>query len=282
MITMMKGKGIPLNYEAHINDRRKEWIVFFHGFGGNHTIFNRQISHFKEDYNLLFVDLPGHGKSPDFTGEENVLAFTSKKVIELLDQVGVRQAHLVGVSLGTIVMQDIATKFPERIKSMVLSGAVGKWLWWGEALGKFTLTFPVRSLLPYMIPFVTFAYIVLPKKNHKKSRDVFIKEALKLGKSSYINWLFTVKDAHMIYRTLRKQGNRIPKLYISGEEDHMFLKGITTHVRKEKEAELLILKECGHVCNIEKYPQFNQHALKFFESIDNEVLKRKLEASSGL
>ncbi|MGP4075457.1 alpha/beta fold hydrolase [Halobacillus sp. K22] len=254
---MLNFKKTSLNYEAYINSQDKDWIVFFHGFGGNYSIFNRQIEHFKPDYNLLFVDLPGHGKSPDLTNDENILDFTSRKVVELLDRLHINRVHLIGVSLGTIVIQDMAMKFPERIKSMVLSGAVGRWLWWGETLGKIVMSFPIRHMLPYMVPFVSFAHILMPKRNHKKSRDFFIKEALKLGKNSYLRWLFIVKDAHQIYSKLKQQVNKIPKLYISGAEDHMFLKGIVKHARKEEAAELTILEKCGHVCNIEKSSQFN-------------------------
>lgn len=258
-----------LNYKAYVMDSSKEWIVFFHGFGGNHTIFNRQINDFKENFNLLFIDLPGHGESPKLTGNEHVLNFTSEKVIELLDRLKIGMAHFVGVSLGTIVLQHLSIHYPLRIKSMILSGAVGKWLWWGEMLGRLTLSFPIRHLLPYMLPYISFAHIVMPKKNHEKSRNVFIKEAVKLGQKSYLGWLYIVRDAHKIYRSLSKKVNKIPKLYISGEEDHMFLQGITKHVHKEDEAELFILKECGHVCNIEQSSQFNALALNFLSKIRN-------------
>ena len=61
--------------------------------------------------------------------------------------------------------------------------------------------------------------------------------------------------------------NKIPKLYVSGEEDYMFLKGIKSHVEREKGSELYIIKECGHVCNIEKSFEFNRVALDFITKI---------------
>ena len=99
-------------------------------------------------------------------------------------------------------MQYISINYPDRAKSMIFAGAVGRWLKWGELIGKLTLSFILRNLLPYMIPYVTFAYIIMPKKSQKRSRDIFLKEAHKLGKDSYLRWAFVVRDAYKIYYIL--------------------------------------------------------------------------------
>ena len=50
-----------LNYQ--IQDRQSDkWLVFVHGIGGSTKTWKRQINEFK-DYNLLLLDLPGHGES---------------------------------------------------------------------------------------------------------------------------------------------------------------------------------------------------------------------------
>ena len=51
-----------LNYKTFLNDQTDEWVVFLHGFGGNYNIFHNQMDYFKEHFNLLFIDLPGHGQ----------------------------------------------------------------------------------------------------------------------------------------------------------------------------------------------------------------------------
>ena len=71
----------------------------------------------------------------------------------------------------------------------------------------------------------------MPKNNHKKSREIFIREANKLGKQSYLRWSFVIRDAYKIYNELSKVNNEIPKLYICGDEDHMFIKGIKSYVK---------------------------------------------------
>lgn len=252
-----------LDYRTFLNDQTGEWVVFLHGFGGNYNIFYKQMDYFKRHFNLLFIDLPGHGQSPFHEGIQCLLMETSQHVLDILDILSIKSAHFLGVSLGTIVMQSFAMEHPTRIKSMTLAGAAGKWLKWGEILGKVTVSPLFRRMLPYMLPFQTFAYILMPKRRHSLSRNIFIREARKLGQHVYLGWAFVIRDSHKVYDRLKERTNTIPKLYVSGSEDHMFLRGITNHVKKEAFARLHIIPKCGHVCNIENASEFNQVALDF-------------------
>ncbi|WP_096435290.1 alpha/beta fold hydrolase [Alteribacter populi] len=257
-----------LNFHSFETNHTDEWIIFFHGLGGNHSIFYKQIEKFKEHYNLLCIDFPGHGQSPSFE-EQDYLSLTGRKVVELMDHLNIQSAHFVGVSLGTIVMQEVSLNHSHRIKSMVLAGAASRWLKWGELLGKLTLSKPIRKLLPYMVPYSIFAFLLLPKRNHRNSRAIFIREAFKLGKDDYHKWAFVARDAYKTYEKLKPSLNTIPKLYVSGSEDHMFLRGIKRFVKKEAYSKLNIIKNCGHVCNIEKPDDFNEIALAFLQTISH-------------
>lgn len=257
----------PLDYKAFSNDQTNEWVVFLHGFGGNHNIFFKQMDSFKKHFNLLFIDLPGHGQSPFHAGVPCLLTGTSQHVINILDNLSIKSAHFLGVSLGTIVMQSIALEYPKRIKSMTLGGAAGKWLKWGEILGKMTVSPLFRQILPYMLPFQTFAHIMMPKRKHSLSRNIFIREARNLGQQTYLGWAFVIRDSHKVYDRLRERTNTIPKLYVSGSEDYMFLRGIMKHVNIEASARLHVIQKCGHVCNIEKASEFNKVALNFIHMV---------------
>lgn len=272
-------KKQQLYYEVIPNLTSKEWIVFFHGLGGNCSIFKKQIPLFKEKYNLLLIDLPGHGESNDLSKKEtSTLQATSHLVIDILNKENIETAHFVGVSLGTILMQYIAIHYPKRIKSMVLAGAVAKWRTWGEIIGRPTLMKGVRNLLPYKVPYVAFAFILMPKSNHKTSRKIFIREAKKLSKKAYHRWALVARDAYKLYNQLKGLNNKIPKLYISGNEDHMFLKGINAYVKNEEFSELHLIDKCGHVCNIEKPVEFNEVTLEFIHkhAAADQVLYKKI------
>ena len=98
-----------------------------------------------------------------------------------------------------------------------------------------------------------FANLMMPNKNHKKSRDIFIRESFKMTSEAFRMWLtelfrtqFKIKE---YYRTI-KEGH-LPVFLISGNEDYFFLKSVKKTHREMKESTLCFIEKCGHVCRIE-------------------------------
>ena len=52
-------------------------------------------------------------------------------------------------------------------------------------------------------------------------------------------------------------------LVVMGDQDHVFFQAAQRFASTHKQAQLVILEKCGHVCNIEQYERFNQTALSF-------------------
>lgn len=251
-----------LHYQQHVKSPQAEWLVFFHGMGGDCSIFYKQIPFFQERFNLLLIDLPGHGHSASLEGQEPV-EFSAREVIALLERLRLPPAHFMGVSLGTIIMQHIALLRPDLIKSMVLVGAVRRCKPWGERLVKLSQTFPLRQLLPTRLAYIVFAHVLLPRRNHRKSRSLFIRVARGFRPSDYRAWVSIFHGPERTYVQLERRRNTLPKLYIYGSQDHMFLPTARDFVEKEERAELIILPACGHICHIENASRFNELALAF-------------------
>jgi pimeloyl-ACP methyl ester carboxylesterase len=97
-------------------------VVFLHGAGQDHTIWVLPTRYFaRHGYNVLAVDLPGHGRSggdPIKTVED-----LSEWVIRVLDSAGLAQTALVGHSLGSLVAIAAAANHPDRIRSIALVGS---------------------------------------------------------------------------------------------------------------------------------------------------------------
>ena len=64
-------------------------------------------------------------------------------------------------------------------------------------------------------------------------------------------------------RFFRTNEIKIPTLYIMGEQDHLFLPAIKNIVSQHLQSSLLILKNCGHVVNIEQSEKFNTKSIEF-------------------
>ncbi len=127
----------------------------------------------------------------------------------------------------------------------------------------------MASIPPIRIParwsYILFAHILMPRRNHQKSRALFIQAARGLRSSDYHAWGRALpRAARGTYARLDPARNTLPKLYVSGAQDHMFLPALRRFVRSEARAEWILLPQCGHVCNIERAGLFNKLALSFF------------------
>jgi pimeloyl-ACP methyl ester carboxylesterase len=52
-----------------------------------------------------------------------------------------------------------------------------------------------------------------------------------------------------------------------GEKDYMFIKPVKEMVAEHKSSQLLEIKDCGHVCNVENPEEFNRHSIAFIKSV---------------
>ena len=98
-------------------------IVFVHGVGLNHKIWEPQINVFKNTF--LAYDILGHGKTP--LNKENI-SFNdfSNQLINLIDEINIRKIHLVGFSIGSLIARNFATKYNDRLESLTLLCSIFK------------------------------------------------------------------------------------------------------------------------------------------------------------
>ncbi|WLR51761.1 alpha/beta hydrolase [Bacillus tianshenii] len=248
-------------YEIHQSHPSHEWICFFHGLGGSHRMFSKQIESFRDQYNLLLFDLPGHGAS-EGQAEYSPVTLAST-VLTLMNKLNIKKAHLLGVSLGTMVIQEICYAAPERVLSVINGGTAVSLRRWGKILSKLVFAPFSKVVIPYLWNYKTLAYLLMPKNNHKRSRHFFIQEAKKMNKEDYFKWCDFLLQFVVRYKKMYKEFQfHIPQLHIMGSEDHMFLKGVRRYFH---EKDIRIIEKCGHVCNIEKHKEFNRHVLEFLK-----------------
>lgn len=115
------------NYEAYTYtggkafDATKPTIVFIHGVLNDHSVWilqTRYLAH--HGFNVLAVDLPGHGRSE---GDAPASVEEAAQFIEaLLNAANVKQAGLVGHSWGSLIALETAARLKERITHLALVG----------------------------------------------------------------------------------------------------------------------------------------------------------------
>jgi pimeloyl-ACP methyl ester carboxylesterase len=99
-------------------------IVFIHGVGLTYEIWQPQLDFFK-NYSNLAYDILGHGKS---SLKKQNISFDdfSDQLIKLIDELNFQKIHLVGFSIGSLIARNFATKFNDRLQSLVLLGSIYK------------------------------------------------------------------------------------------------------------------------------------------------------------
>ena len=99
-------------------------IVFIHGVGLTYEIWQPQLDFFK-DYSNLSYDILGHGKS-SLTKQNISFDDFSEQLIDLIDELKIEKIHLVGFSIGSLIARNFATKYSNRLQSLILLGSIYK------------------------------------------------------------------------------------------------------------------------------------------------------------
>ena len=93
-----------LHYSKYPNPNSKLWVTFIHGAGGSSSIWFKQLREFTKYFNVLMVDLRGHGKSQKSfyktISRKYSFSSVSEDILEVLDKEKIRSSHFVGISLG--------------------------------------------------------------------------------------------------------------------------------------------------------------------------------------
>ncbi|MGB7204031.1 MAG: alpha/beta hydrolase [Anderseniella sp.] len=92
-----------------------------HGYLAGAEIWRKQIDHFKGRFEVIAPNLPGFGASSKIEAPTTIPGF-AEKILQDLMQMGVTRFHLVGHSMGGMIVQAMAVLAPERIHHLVCYG----------------------------------------------------------------------------------------------------------------------------------------------------------------
>ena len=96
-----------------------EPLVLIMGLGGGSSLWWQQIAFFSKEYQVLVYDSRGVGRTdkPDTTYSMGMMV---DDAAGLLERLGIAAAHVYGVSMGGMVAQELALRYPKLVSSLVL------------------------------------------------------------------------------------------------------------------------------------------------------------------
>ena len=120
---------MSLNFDINQNhylfkDRNTIPLVFIHGVGLDHQMWEPQVNQFN-NFTILTYDLLGHGKTPCELEKIKIEDF-SKQLISILKHLDLEKINLVGFSLGSLIALDFASKYQTKLNKLILIGTTYK------------------------------------------------------------------------------------------------------------------------------------------------------------
>ena len=98
-----------------------EPLLLIQGMAGHSKIWGEPfLSALARDFDVIVMENRGIGESTDVPGDFTVVDL-AEDVVELLDTLGVPDAHVVGISLGGMIAQELVLRHPERVRRLVIA-----------------------------------------------------------------------------------------------------------------------------------------------------------------
>ncbi len=240
----------------------KEWALFLHAAFVNHNMFRTQLAYFRDQYNVLTLDLIGHGNSTG-TKRGDSIAQMPVWIDGILNKEHIDAAHIAGVSLGAVVAQAFANRFPQAVKSLACFG--------GYDINHFDgkMQQENRAAQTRMMLKAIFSVKWFAEANRKISayteqaqRD-FYEMNLAFPRKSflYLASLNTLVSAQGV------APRNYPLLIGCGRHDiPMEVCAIERWKKNEPECQAVIFEGAGHCVNMDVPQQFNQTLEEFWKS----------------
>jgi pimeloyl-ACP methyl ester carboxylesterase len=119
--TIVSFDGVSINFD---NEGKGEpAIILVHGWSNTRSIWDAQVSHFSEKYQVIAVDLPGFGKSGNNRTDWTIVSY-GEDISDIIQQLNLNKVVLVGFSLGAPIVIEAANKVPDNVIGVVLVDAL--------------------------------------------------------------------------------------------------------------------------------------------------------------
>ena len=241
--------------DTYIGDEGKGFpLVLVHGFLGSSIMWKPQIDFFKDYFRVITPDLSGCGKS-NKTKSHNTIQSIANLLLDCLRKKKIDKFHLVGHSMGGMVVQEMAKINGDKISKLICYSTGPR----GEMPGRFETIDQSRENLEKKGLEITAKNIAKTwfiKGEDAKYFDICIEAGKQTTLDSADNSLVAIKNWNSV-NNLKDIKNET--LIIWGDQDKSYnLEQIQTLENNIKNSKLIIFKNCAHNVHLEQPDQFNK------------------------
>jgi 3-oxoadipate enol-lactonase len=247
-----QGHGPPLIMIGGFNSARSMWLL--------------QTPVLKRHFHVITFDNRGSGRSGKPVGTYSI-AVMAQDTLSLMDHLGIPEAHLLGVSMGALIAQDIALNHPRRIQKLVLGASFARI----DDIQGPTVKMRKLSRLPVRNMLNSMAGLML---NHWFYRALLLPLAFVKNRGADLNSIESKIKACLDYDMSERLGEiKCPVLVICGTADRLIKPESSDRIAGLiPQARLVKIQGGSHLLFIEQSAQFNQAVLDFLGSDQESTL----------
>lgn len=268
--------GTRLYYEI-AGPANAEVIVLVHQFTMDARMWDDQWSEFSRRYRVIRYDARGFGRSGPIRGAYSV----REDLRALLDSLGVARAHIVGLSMGARYAADFALAHPARVRTLVLADPTVAGMRFSSG---FTKEFGEATAAARSGDFDEAKRRWLASSLFAATRDKpGVMKRVRDIVGGYSGWHFANNDpATPLAPPAAQQLTRlkVPTLVLVGERSLPDVLNMADRIYRDLPvARRVVLKDAGHMANMESPGAFNRAVLEFVGRPPIEALPDRARAS---
>lgn len=236
-------------------------LVLCNSLGTDQSLWDAQVEAFAARYRVLRFDTRGHGAS-DAPGGDYSVDRLGRDVLSLMDGLGIRQAHVCGVSIGGLTTLWLGIHAPDRVLRLVLANTaarVGSLEFWVERM-RVARTEGLESLAEVtMQRWFTERFRTADPERVARMRATL----LRVPAAGYLGCCAALRDADLRHLAA---GVLAPSLVVTGTADVATPPAAGEALAAAIPGARLLALEAAHLANVEQAPAFTAAVLAFLEA----------------
>ena len=241
-------------------------LVFIHGAFVDMALWDHQVAHFSDRFQVVRYDLRGHGQTEPTDAPTYTLELFADDLKALLDALGIERAIVCGLSLGGMIAQAFAVKHSAMLDRLILCDtAVSVTLTLSDKLQtyvlypKWMIHLSIRLMSVERFTRFSFWLAAFSRSDdwfgkNAKTRDYVKSRMLAMSEAAYLR----VYDAIYGFRQYDLATISAPTLILNGEHESRTVFRHTEEIlRLIPNATAQVIPNAGHTSNMENAPAFN-------------------------
>ena len=252
--------GIDTYYELH-GKGDAPWLVLSHSLACTVRMWDPQIEALKDSYRLLAYDTRGHGASGAPKGEYT-LELLADDLKALLDALGIESPHFCGLSMGGMIGQTFALKYPGALRTLVLADTTSRypaeaWPTWQQRVG----TAEEKGMQPIVQPTLERWFTEPYRKAHPGPVEAIGKLIASTPVAGFVGCCHAIPK---IDTTARLKEIKTPILVICGDQDPGTPPAMAKEIHENAPgSKLVMIPQAAHLSNLEKPAEFTKALREF-------------------